>query len=99
MQEDNIYPNDSSMLDAALTREDDRDKELKEIAEQYPKLQEAAARLEQQIAFYSSIHCFPAAILENETEFMHHVAAYKIVVTVLQQELAQLNTLISDVTQ
>lgn len=94
-EEDNAYLNNGLPFEPA-SRQRARDKEKAEVLQALPKLKEIVERLSDRIDFYKSVDSIPAEIMASPDEFMHVVAANKVVVQILDTERSLLEGLIDD---
>lgn len=88
MQNDSVYPNFGEPFTAAAPPQQKQDQDAKKQAtlSQLPLLREHLERLDKQIIFYDSTKSIPDVVLVRPEEFMHTVAAHKLVVSILEEE-------------
>lgn len=88
MFNDNIYPNNgqdfSSSLRQGLKKKDPKNED--EILQQVPVIKQVVRRLDEKIAFYSSVDAIPAELHTKPEEFMHAFAANRLTVENLKAE-------------
>lgn len=94
MQEDNLYPNHGDYFGRQpIEQERDDKKEAKAYTDQRDIIAEFITRLDKQVEHYKSTDAIPAEVLTDPNEFMHVVAANKIVAEVFKLELNRFETL------
>lgn len=95
---DDLYPNDGEVY--ILQQPFEIEKEIKDEEAQAlksePLLKKTMDHLSNRIAHYKSIDAIPEDTLANPEEFMHVVAAQKVVVSILESEKELLRQLLPD---
>ena len=88
MPADNMYPsnNISAMMREPSNQAKEREQRIHDTLMAIPLLSETVARLDEKIAFYTSVDAIDDALLTNPDAFMHAVAANKITVSNLMTE-------------
>ena len=98
MQEDNLMPRQGEYF--GMTVPDDQtnaeNKEKSEVTNELPVIDTVLKHLDKSIKFYSSVESISDDVLTNPDEFMHIVAANKLVVSILKTEKENLKTLVSE---
>lgn len=85
---DNVYPNSGEPWMPTTPKEVIKSNETQreETLAQLPLLKEQIAHFDKQIAFYDSTKSIPDVVLVQPAEFMHVVAAHKLLIPILEAE-------------
>src|SRR5258707_15862373 len=96
MPEDNVYPNTGEYFGLNVPADQTRSEETEksDVVREMPIAESILENLDKRIAFYKSIDSIAEGVLTIPDEFMHAVAANKIVVANLQKERDDLEVLI-----
>lgn len=87
MDNDNVYqPRGGYLPTEPVEQVVERDEDIKRTLSAIPRLQEAVAYLDKQIAFYSSVDAIDGDALTNQEVFMHVVAGNKVAKANLEVE-------------
>ena len=94
--EDNLYPTSSAYMPLVKNREDvlEESKEKASVQKSLPVIKDVIKRLQERIAFYNCIDSIDSTAMTNPDEFMHIVAAHKIVRSNLEMEKQALEELV-----
>jgi len=85
--DDNLYPRSSASLLAPPSEQTlEKEKEANQVQANAPVIRDIITRLDERIAFYSSIDSVPADSITNPDTFMHVVASNKLTRDNLQAE-------------
>lgn len=96
--DDNVYPNQGDYFTSSEPEDQaiERNQEEAAVVNASPIIQEEIGRLAQRIEFYSSIDAIDASTMMNPEDFMHAVAANKIVKSHLIAEKGILEGLLQE---
>jgi len=95
MDSDNLYPRSGAYRPTEpSTQVADRAKESAQTLKAMPIIEDLLIRFEEKIAFYGSVESVPEEVLTIPDEFMHIVAANKIIKGLLEAELDYLRDLV-----
>lgn len=85
--EDNLYPRSGAFLPTEpVVQVQARQTEETNVVHDYPILKGVLSRLDERITFYSSVDAYPDEVKTKPEEFMHLVAANKIICDSLRAE-------------
>lgn len=86
---DNLYPNDGQYfpLSEPQDQKDEKEAEQNDVLSLIPTLKNFVERMEEKIAFYKSVDAVDEEQLLNPDEFMHVIAANKLVAQCLTAEM------------
>lgn len=85
---DNLYPNDGQYfsLSEPQDQKDEKDSEQNDVLSLLPTLKDFVKRMDDKIAFYKSVDSIDDEQLLDPEEFMHVIAANKLVAKCLTAE-------------
>lgn len=95
---DNLYPNDGQYFSPTEPKDqrEAREAEENELFSALPLIKAMIGRLEERITFYGSVESVPDDVLVHPEEFMHVVAANKLVKQNLESEKDFLEDLVQE---
>lgn len=95
--DDNLYPRSGAYRPLEPTNQIlEKQKIEAQVVKALPLIQELLTRFEEKVAFFKSIDSVPEDVLTIPDEFMHIVAANKLVAGMLEAELNYMRELVEE---